>query len=689
MEEADISEVAEPSYALQNQIQSALALYAKPILDVNQIYRRTRRYDVSGDVKIFEPKTKIRQVDKNKPCMLNLGEHEEFMVNPDFALLKYFWMFQDQIDKEEIDLNFIKSLVDTGVDINTRDEFGQTVLHAIVRDWHADVALFAVRHNADVNVQDNYGRTPLHLAAALKYADTAKILLKNGADPNVETFKEFHTPVHYAANYNSVEALRILLKFGGSITSKDYKGRTVTFIAAEAGSEDIVHFLLEIEAPFGVFDNDGNSALIYMIEKMPNLAFQALGQYMIIQSVSQCQMFVGYLESDGQDTIEPANRKAKTPLEVITSYNDIDLIMHPVIQKCIEIKWQLFGRLDTIKKLLITFIYLLCWLILAYTLTDNDEFYYDKNGEWGQHGWKMLFELFIIVFALYFFFKDLMLMKQQLVHHQCWLQWKKRLIRSQYTYCHPAWPAERESLEAEKQRIQLLPSLAGKQKSWFVYEWIILLFLSGVIITRVFAMIFSDSKFILLIHKVVFGINMIFSFIRMLKIAMRFRYFSVFVKVASLSLTSFIQIGFLYFQVYIPFVAAFWVLFGVYKDDVQHFNTLAKNETNLTIPYIHATNSSATSNNSSEIEMTIIPSVLQMLDPALLTLKGIFFSVYGVSFGQEDLYKIKRMDSVAFQTITSLYHIFSTLHSCDQKQRTRAGRGRSNLATSGLSLHRD
>ena len=41
---------------------------------------------------------------------------------------------------------------------------------------------------------------------------------------------------------------------------------------------------------------------------------------------------------------------ARTPLEMITAYNDLDLVMHPVIQKSIEVKWKLFGKMDTLKR---------------------------------------------------------------------------------------------------------------------------------------------------------------------------------------------------------------------------------------------------------------------------------------------------------------------------------------------------
>lgn len=151
---------------------------------LNDRYNRTRRYDAAGKYRIgpsFITKSRLAYVDENKPAKLCVAPDPEGK-SLEFGLLTYLWTFTDQHDKQEIDLSFIQSLVDSGCDINCRDEYGQTILHAIVRDWHSDVALFAIRNNADVNAQDRMGRTPLHLAAALNSVEMAKVLLINGGN---------------------------------------------------------------------------------------------------------------------------------------------------------------------------------------------------------------------------------------------------------------------------------------------------------------------------------------------------------------------------------------------------------------------------------------------------------------------------------------------------------------------------
>ena len=50
--------------------------------------------------------------------------------------------------------------------------------------------------------------------------------------------------------------------------SVHFQGRSVSFVAAQVGAEEIVQFLLHIGVSFGVYDHDGNSALTAMIEKV-------------------------------------------------------------------------------------------------------------------------------------------------------------------------------------------------------------------------------------------------------------------------------------------------------------------------------------------------------------------------------------------------------------------------------------
>ena len=171
------------SYKTKNNIKSVLIQSEKPeLIKINDIYNRNRRYDAAGKYRIgpsFITRSRLAYVDEHKPAKLSVMPDPQ-SKSIEFGLLTYLWTFTDQHDKQEIDLSFLQSLIDSGVNINCRDEHGQSILHAIVRDWHTDVALFAIRNNIDVDAQDKLGRSALHLAAALNCAETTKTLLMNG-----------------------------------------------------------------------------------------------------------------------------------------------------------------------------------------------------------------------------------------------------------------------------------------------------------------------------------------------------------------------------------------------------------------------------------------------------------------------------------------------------------------------------
>ena len=172
-----------PSYQMKDALDSIKIMNTKAeIQDVNKRYNRSRRYDTAGKYRIgptFITKSRLSYLDAHKPAKLSVVPDPSFK-SLEFGLLTYLWTFTDQHDKTEIDLAFLQSLIDSGVDINCTDEHGQTALHALVRDWHPDVVLFAIRNNADVNAADKMGRSPLHLAAAINSVEIANILCQNG-----------------------------------------------------------------------------------------------------------------------------------------------------------------------------------------------------------------------------------------------------------------------------------------------------------------------------------------------------------------------------------------------------------------------------------------------------------------------------------------------------------------------------
>ncbi len=84
-------------------------------------------------------------------------------------------------------------LLDQGADVNARDNFSNTPLHAAVR--HPAMVDLLLARGAEVNAQNAFGNTPLHLAVG--DLRVVEMLLAAGADPRARNLFD-KTPLDYS-----------------------------------------------------------------------------------------------------------------------------------------------------------------------------------------------------------------------------------------------------------------------------------------------------------------------------------------------------------------------------------------------------------------------------------------------------------------------------------------------------------
>ncbi|TET35846.1 MAG: hypothetical protein E3J72_10080 [Planctomycetota bacterium] len=107
----------------------------------------------------------------------------------------------------------IDFLIRNGVNVNTRDIFGQTLLHLAASQDCKHIAALLLDKGADITARDNFGYTPLHFAVTKGGKDVIALLLDRGADVNEKI--NGRTPMDIADQFHRFEIEGLLRAHGG------------------------------------------------------------------------------------------------------------------------------------------------------------------------------------------------------------------------------------------------------------------------------------------------------------------------------------------------------------------------------------------------------------------------------------------------------------------------------------------
>ncbi len=142
------------------------------------------------------------------------------------------------------ELNTIKTQLDGGRDIDSRDAAGQTALMYAADAGQMEVVRYLVANGADVNAEsDGLGRgTALIYAAASNRIDVVKYLLEHGADVDATTRRK-ETALFWAGAQGNVEVVKILLDNGADRTLTNKKDQTALDLARELNRKQVIELL--------------------------------------------------------------------------------------------------------------------------------------------------------------------------------------------------------------------------------------------------------------------------------------------------------------------------------------------------------------------------------------------------------------------------------------------------------------
>jgi len=143
----------------------------------------------------------------------------------------------------EGNLDKVRQLIESGTDVDTRDELGWTASFWALSAGHKDVFEYLLNKGANVTAKTNGGLTLLHQASKAGSVEIVKQLIAKGADVSVKD-KDGKTPLQYAASEGHKEVVKLLVAKGADVNVTAKNGKHPLGDAAVAGHEDVVKLLI-------------------------------------------------------------------------------------------------------------------------------------------------------------------------------------------------------------------------------------------------------------------------------------------------------------------------------------------------------------------------------------------------------------------------------------------------------------
>ncbi|MDR3299527.1 MAG: ankyrin repeat domain-containing protein [Candidatus Accumulibacter sp.] len=151
------------------------------------------------------------------------------------------------------DTGAVIALIDRGMEINTVDRHGNTLLIQSIQRDLPKLFDYLMQRRARINTHNRNGETALSIAAYRGRGNDVRRLVEAGAEVNFFGWP----PLAYAAYNGHTEIVDYLIGRGAEIDAKTENGSTALFFASRFGHLETVKALLKHRAdPKIVNDND-------------------------------------------------------------------------------------------------------------------------------------------------------------------------------------------------------------------------------------------------------------------------------------------------------------------------------------------------------------------------------------------------------------------------------------------------
>ncbi|XP_022946123.1 ankyrin-1 [Cucurbita moschata] len=197
------------------------------------------------------------------------------------------------------------------LDVDTRDEDGETPLIHAARQGHTDTARYLIESGANPAIASDLGATALHHSAGIGNIELLKFLLSRGPDVNSQS--DAGSPLIWAAGHAQQEAVKLLLEHHANPNAETDDDITPLLSAVAAGSLACLDLLIQAGAKVNI--SAGGATPLHIAADSGNLE--------IINSLLQAGADPNAIDEDGLKPVQVAaargNRAAVEILLPLTS----------------------------------------------------------------------------------------------------------------------------------------------------------------------------------------------------------------------------------------------------------------------------------------------------------------------------------------------------------------------------------
>jgi len=138
-------------------------------------------------------------------------------------------------DSMEGNVYGIKTHLENGVDINSKELRGNTPLHLTSR-FSYEATVFLLENGADIEAVNSLGEPPLITSFMSGNTHIMKVLLENGADLSGKNYAG-NTLLHRSIIRGNFEMVELLVKYGADIEAVNNNGQAPSFLAKSVKRE--------------------------------------------------------------------------------------------------------------------------------------------------------------------------------------------------------------------------------------------------------------------------------------------------------------------------------------------------------------------------------------------------------------------------------------------------------------------